>query len=118
MSNIAFGIGCSYFAYFEQTGVGAQWGNIAVSPLDGDSYSLLGCIGMLLADSLLYLILTWYIEAVFPGMLMQLVVFCLFPSNSVASLLFVTLQVNMVFQKDGISRCRSPIGARGLTDHK
>jgi len=67
LSNVAFAIGCSYFANFEQNGKGAHWTNVAVSPLDGDDYSLLGCIGMMLADSLLYLLLTWYIEAVFPG---------------------------------------------------
>lgn len=69
LSNVAFAIGCSYFANYEQTGAGAQWSNWATSPLDDDSYSLCGCIGMLLADSAIYLFLTWYIETVFPGSL-------------------------------------------------
>jgi hypothetical protein len=33
----------------------------------GDEYSLAGCIGMLFVDAIFYGILTWYIEAVFPG---------------------------------------------------
>ena len=32
-----------------------------------DSFSLAGCMGMMLVDSLLYGLLMWYIEAVFPG---------------------------------------------------
>jgi hypothetical protein len=67
MSDVAFGIGCFYFASHEQSGEGAQWSNVASSPKDGDAYSLLGCILMMLFDSVLYLILTWYIETVFPG---------------------------------------------------
>ena len=67
MSDVSFGIGCWYFASFEQSGEGAQWYNIGVSPKDGDEYSLLGCILMMLFDDVLYLILTWYIETVFPG---------------------------------------------------
>jgi hypothetical protein len=33
----------------------------------GDEYSLAGCIGMLFIDAAVYGLLTWYIEAVFPG---------------------------------------------------
>ncbi|XP_059350163.1 phospholipid-transporting ATPase ABCA1-like [Daphnia carinata] len=66
-SDVSFGIGCWYFASHEQSGEGAQWSNIAVSPKDGDAYSLLGCILMMLFDAVLYLVLTWYIETVFPG---------------------------------------------------
>ena len=38
-----------------------------VSPLAGDSLSMAGCMGMLLLDSVLYGLLMWYIEAVWPG---------------------------------------------------
>ncbi|XP_023327394.1 ATP-binding cassette sub-family A member 2 [Eurytemora carolleeae] len=67
ISNIGFGFGCAYFSHYEESGIGAQWENVWVSPLLGDSFSLAGCMGMLLIDSALYGILTWYIEAVFPG---------------------------------------------------
>jgi hypothetical protein len=64
---VAFGIGCEYFANFELVQTGAQWSNFAKSPMSGDEFSLAGAIIMLLVDSAIYLILTWYIEAVFPG---------------------------------------------------
>ena len=38
-----------------------------MSPLAGDSLSMAGCMGMLLLDSVLYGLLMWYIEAVWPG---------------------------------------------------
>ncbi|XP_046387973.1 ATP-binding cassette sub-family A member 7-like isoform X2 [Ischnura elegans] len=66
-SNVAFGFGCSYFAHYEEMGVGIQWSNIYSSPLLGDHYSLIGCAGMFLVDTVLYSVLTWYIETVFPG---------------------------------------------------
>ncbi|KAG8226833.1 hypothetical protein J437_LFUL007090, partial [Ladona fulva] len=66
-SNVAFGFGCSYFAHYEEMGTGIQWNNIDSSPLLGDHYSLIGCAGMFIVDSVLYSLLTWYIETVFPG---------------------------------------------------
>ena len=64
---VAFAYGCSYIARFEEQQVGIQWSNIAVSPIAEDGYSLLGCILMLMADGAIYMIIAWYIEAVFPG---------------------------------------------------
>jgi ATP-binding cassette subfamily A (ABC1) protein 1 len=69
LSNVAFGFGCAYLAHYEESGEGANWSNIWTSPIigTGDKYSLAGAIGMLLVDSVLYGLLTWYIEAVWPG---------------------------------------------------
>ena len=55
--------------FYEENGEGARWDNIWISPLmgTGDKYSMAGVIGMLLVDSVFYSLLTWYIEAVFPG---------------------------------------------------
>ena len=44
-----------------------QWFNVARSPFNNDSYSILGCMIMMLFDAFLYWVLTWYIEAVWPG---------------------------------------------------
>ncbi|KAK4029566.1 hypothetical protein OUZ56_022545 [Daphnia magna] len=66
-SNVAFGIGNAYLIGLEESGEGAQWNNIGTSPREGDTFSLLECILMLLLDSVIYLVLTWYIETVFPG---------------------------------------------------
>ncbi|TMS01206.1 ATP-binding cassette sub-family A member 1 [Larimichthys crocea] len=67
LSPVAFGFGCEYFALFEEQGVGIQWMNLVSSPLEEDDFSLRTAITMMYLDSILYAVLTWYIEAVFPG---------------------------------------------------
>uniref|UniRef100_A0A8P4JX93 P-type phospholipid transporter n=1 Tax=Dicentrarchus labrax TaxID=13489 RepID=A0A8P4JX93_DICLA len=67
LSPVAFGFGCEYFALFEEQGVGIQWKNLVSSPLEEDDFSLRTAIIMMYFDSILYGVLTWYIEAVFPG---------------------------------------------------
>nr|AIN44098.1 ATP-binding cassette sub-family A member 1 [Laodelphax striatellus] len=67
-SNVAFGVATSYFAFYEEQGTGAQWADINSSPLYGDQFNLLYVIYLLLIDTCLYLLLTWYLEAVMPGM--------------------------------------------------
>ena len=67
LSPVAFGFGCEYFALFEEQGVGIQWSNLLASPLEEDSYNLTTSISLMLFDAVLYGIMTWYIEAVFPG---------------------------------------------------
>lgn len=64
---MTFGFGCEYFALFEEQGVGIQWKNLVSSPLQEDEFSLRTTIIMMYFDSFLYGVLTWYIEAVFPG---------------------------------------------------
>lgn len=67
-SNIAFGYGCSYIARYEEQAIGLQWSNVNSSPVPDDGFSMLQCMMLMLVDSIIYLILAWYIEAVFPGM--------------------------------------------------
>lgn len=67
LSPVAFGFGCEYFALFEEQGVGIQWSNLLASPMKEDSYNLTTSICLMLFDAVLYGIMTWYIEAVFPG---------------------------------------------------
>ncbi|KAJ3614038.1 hypothetical protein NHX12_017615 [Muraenolepis orangiensis] len=67
LSPVAFGFGCEYFSLFEEQGVGIQWSNLLASPLQEDSYNLTTSMCIMLFDALLYGLLTWYIEAVFPG---------------------------------------------------
>ncbi|XP_068181973.1 phospholipid-transporting ATPase ABCA1b [Antennarius striatus] len=67
LSPVAFGFGCEYFALFEEQGVGIQWKNLVASPLEEDDFSLRSAIALMYFDSFLYGVLTWYIEAVFPG---------------------------------------------------
>ncbi|XP_030594647.1 phospholipid-transporting ATPase ABCA1b isoform X2 [Archocentrus centrarchus] len=67
LSPVAFGFGCEYFALFEEQGVGIQWKNLVSSPMEEDDFSLRTAIIIMYFDSFLYGVLTWYLEAVFPG---------------------------------------------------
>lgn len=67
LSPVAFGFGCEYFALFEEQGIGIQWKNLVSSPLEEDDFSLRTTIIIMYFDSFLYGVLTWYLEAVFPG---------------------------------------------------
>lgn len=92
-SNVAFGFGCSYISHYEEEGVGAQWSNIATSPIPGDDYSMLKVMFMLLIDGCIYGIMTWYIEAVWPGKL------SLCPSYACTSELCLVFFLNRKFSK-------------------
>ncbi|XP_031441264.1 phospholipid-transporting ATPase ABCA1-like isoform X2 [Clupea harengus] len=67
LSCVAFGYGCENFARYEEQGIGIQWHNIASSTEEGDGYSFLVSIVMMLIDAFIYWVLTWYIENVYPG---------------------------------------------------
>uniref|UniRef100_A0A8C3RBS5 P-type phospholipid transporter n=1 Tax=Cyanoderma ruficeps TaxID=181631 RepID=A0A8C3RBS5_9PASS len=67
LSPVAFGFGCEYFALFEEQGVGVQWDNFFESPLEEDGFSITTSAVMMLFDTFLYGVMTWYIESVFPG---------------------------------------------------
>ncbi|XP_075923304.1 phospholipid-transporting ATPase ABCA1 [Petromyzon marinus] len=67
LSTVAFGFGCESISRLEEQGIGIQWHNLASNPAAGESYTLLISLLMMLCDAVLYGILTWYIEAVFPG---------------------------------------------------
>ena len=66
-STTAFGLGAKYFAFYEIEGVGVQWSNMHISPVEGDNFNLLMVLLMMVFDALLYGVLTWYIENVHPG---------------------------------------------------
>ncbi|XP_036983617.2 ATP-binding cassette sub-family A member 2 isoform X2 [Artibeus jamaicensis] len=68
MSTTAFGLGSKYFALYEVAGVGIQWHTFSRSPVEGDDFNLLLAVTMLMVDAVVYGVLTWYIEAVHPGM--------------------------------------------------
>uniref|UniRef100_A0A8C9NKX4 P-type phospholipid transporter n=1 Tax=Serinus canaria TaxID=9135 RepID=A0A8C9NKX4_SERCA len=67
LSQVAFGFGTEYLSRYEEQGLGLQWGNIRTSPLEGDEYSFLFSINMMIFDAFLYGILSWYLDNVFPG---------------------------------------------------
>ncbi|XP_014259615.2 ATP-binding cassette sub-family A member 2-like [Cimex lectularius] len=67
LSNVALGLGSNYFGMKELEGTGSKWNNVSSSPVIGDTFNLLVIMVVMLLDSVLYLLLTWYIENVFPG---------------------------------------------------
>lgn len=48
-------------------GYGAQWNNFAKPATVDDNFSLLDAMLMLLGSSGVYLVITWYVDGVFPG---------------------------------------------------
>ncbi|XP_075213435.1 phospholipid-transporting ATPase ABCA1-like isoform X2 [Lycorma delicatula] len=66
-SNVAFGLGASYFSLYEERGTGLHWEDVYESPLYNDEFSLYYVMLLLGVDSVIYMLLTWYIEAVAPG---------------------------------------------------
>ncbi|XP_048208118.1 retinal-specific phospholipid-transporting ATPase ABCA4 [Perognathus longimembris pacificus] len=67
LSPVAFGFGTEYLVRFEEQGLGLQWDNIGNSPMEGDEFSFLLSMQMMLLDAALYGILAWYLDQVFPG---------------------------------------------------
>ncbi|XP_061664469.1 phospholipid-transporting ATPase ABCA1-like isoform X2 [Syngnathoides biaculeatus] len=67
LSCVAFGFGCESFSKYEEQGVGIQWYNMVQSPDEGERYTFVVSLAMMLFDAALYWILAWYIENVFPG---------------------------------------------------
>ncbi|XP_073347051.1 retinal-specific phospholipid-transporting ATPase ABCA4-like isoform X1 [Pagrus major] len=67
LSQVAFGFGTEYLSRYEEQGLGLQWDNIQTSPLEKDTYSFLTSIFMMVFDAVLYAVLAWYLDNVFPG---------------------------------------------------
>ncbi|CAF3199069.1 unnamed protein product, partial [Rotaria sp. Silwood2] len=65
-STVAFGLGCDYIIRFEGMAQGIQWSNIKKGAQPNDNFSFLYCMIMMIVDSILYMLLTIYIENVFP----------------------------------------------------
>ncbi|XP_034558386.1 retinal-specific phospholipid-transporting ATPase ABCA4-like [Notolabrus celidotus] len=67
LSPVAFGFGTEYLSRYEEQGLGLQWDNIQTSPLEKDKYSFLTSVLMMVFDAILYAVLAWYLDNVFPG---------------------------------------------------
>ncbi|MBN3289285.1 ABCA3 protein, partial [Polypterus senegalus] len=67
ISNVGMAMGAQLIGMFEGKGTGVQWNNL-FEPLNvDDNFSLAQVMGMLLLDSVIYGLVAWYVEAVFPG---------------------------------------------------
>jgi ABC-type multidrug transport system fused ATPase/permease subunit len=76
MSSTGMGIGAALISKWELIDEGAQWSNVATRPpvtnsgaAPQDNFSLAHVMMMLLIDTVLYQVLAWYIEKVYPGTL-------------------------------------------------
>ncbi|XP_030830907.1 ATP-binding cassette transporter subfamily A isoform X1 [Strongylocentrotus purpuratus] len=67
LSNTCMGEGVLVLARYELKGEGAQFSNIGESPSEGSTFSMGSVFGMLILDTVLYLLITWYVEGVYPG---------------------------------------------------
>ncbi|XP_030889430.1 LOW QUALITY PROTEIN: ATP-binding cassette sub-family A member 3-like [Leptonychotes weddellii] len=66
-SNVAVALGVDFISKMEMKEYGVQWNNI-LSPVNpDDDLSFAHIMGMLLFDAFLFGLMTWYIDAVFPG---------------------------------------------------
>ncbi|XP_078609223.1 phospholipid-transporting ATPase ABCA3-like isoform X2 [Branchiostoma floridae x Branchiostoma japonicum] len=67
LSNTCASIGFRLIIYYEEATIGATWANFRTTPSVDDNFSLSMAFAMLVVDTVVYLVITWYIEAVFPG---------------------------------------------------
>ncbi|ELW62507.1 ATP-binding cassette sub-family A member 3 [Tupaia chinensis] len=67
ISIIALGIGSDLICKMELKGLGAKWNNFLSPVSPDDNITLAHVTGMFLFDAFLYCLVTWYVEAVFPG---------------------------------------------------
>lgn len=59
LSNTCMGEGVLVLARYELKGEGAQFSNIGESPSEGSTFSMGSVFGMLILDTVLYLLITW-----------------------------------------------------------
>ena len=64
---IAMAFGANLIGRFEGQGSGVQWNNISDGVTIDDNFKFGQILGMLILDSVLYGLLTWYLEGIFPG---------------------------------------------------
>uniref|UniRef100_A0A8B9J0E8 ATP binding cassette subfamily A member 3 n=1 Tax=Amazona collaria TaxID=241587 RepID=A0A8B9J0E8_9PSIT len=67
ISNVAMAMGAQLIGMFEGKGTGIQWRDLMKPVSVDDNFTLAQVLGMLLLDSVLYGLVAWYVEAVFPG---------------------------------------------------
>ncbi|XP_057202451.1 phospholipid-transporting ATPase ABCA3 [Triplophysa rosa] len=67
ISNVAMAMGTQLIGMFEGKGTGIQWSNMFESVTVDDDFSLAQVLGLLLLDAVMYGLVAWYVEAVFPG---------------------------------------------------
>ncbi|XP_047427991.1 phospholipid-transporting ATPase ABCA3 [Mugil cephalus] len=67
ISNVAMAMGAQLIGMFEGKGTGIQWSNLFDSVTVDDDFSMGQVLALLVFDSVMYGLVAWYMEAVFPG---------------------------------------------------
>ncbi|CAH3162242.1 unnamed protein product [Porites evermanni] len=67
LSNVAMSMGAQLIGKFEGAGIGSQWSNLNQGPSIDDDFTLGLVMVMFVVDSLIYGLIAWYVQAVFPG---------------------------------------------------
>ncbi|XP_064415233.1 phospholipid-transporting ATPase ABCA3 isoform X1 [Latimeria chalumnae] len=67
ISNVGMAMGGQLIGMYEGKGTGIQWENLTKPVSVDDNFTMAHVLGMLLLDSVLYGLVAWYVEAVFPG---------------------------------------------------
>ena len=64
---LAFGLGCTFIVQWELRQEGLTWSNLNVPAVEDDHLGVLAMVVIMGLDAVLYMLITWYIEGVFPG---------------------------------------------------
>ncbi|XP_071508675.1 phospholipid-transporting ATPase ABCA3-like [Diadema antillarum] len=67
LSNSAMSVGLLLIGVFEGTSEGVQWSNMSHPATPDDNFTFLAVLIMLVVDTVLYLLIAWYFEAIYPG---------------------------------------------------
>ncbi|KAL0281552.1 UNVERIFIED_CONTAM: hypothetical protein PYX00_002501 [Menopon gallinae] len=65
VSNVAFGLGCTWIANMEELGLGARFRYVNYSPIPGNPITMCIIMEMFLVDSIFYLLIALYLENVY-----------------------------------------------------
>ncbi|XP_046356650.2 phospholipid-transporting ATPase ABCA3-like isoform X3 [Haliotis rufescens] len=65
--NVGMAFGANVISLYEGAGSGVQWSNFHEPATVDDNFSLLDAILMLLGDTAIHLLITWYMDNVWPG---------------------------------------------------
>ncbi|XP_070557065.1 uncharacterized protein [Ptychodera flava] len=66
-STTALSYGCTLLAVYEEQGIGIHWDNIKTNPIEGDVLTFDWVCAMMMIDGVIYFIIGWYINNVYPG---------------------------------------------------
>jgi hypothetical protein len=65
--NFAMAVGWNVIGFYEELGMRLTWSNLFTNPTNSIQYSMGVVMVMQVVDIVLYLLVTWYVENVFPG---------------------------------------------------